>query len=113
MHRRPLSGILNVAPEFLEAEGSVRPKKEIGAAIVLAIFDAGEDAPGLVNSLGHAPPRSEVNNAAYPFGVRLWNEDAGNTLEVRLCKSLDDAIYSARAATISLRAQRALAIAAE
>ena len=58
-------------------------------------------------------------NAAYPFGVRLWNEDTGNTLEVRLCKSLDDAIYSARGATISqraLRAQRALfkvAIAAE
>ena len=50
-------------------------------------------------------------NAAYPYGVRLWDEDTGNTLEVRLCKSLDDAIYSARGATISqraLRAQRAL-----
>jgi hypothetical protein len=81
LHRRPLSGILTVAPEFLEAEGSVRPKKEIGAAAVLAIFDAGEDTPGLVNSLGDAPPRSEVSpyNAAYPFGVRLWNEDTGNT----------------------------------
>ena len=55
-------------------------------------------------------------NAAYPYGVRLWDEDTGNTLEVRLCKSLDDAIYSARGATLSLRAQRALskvAIAAE
>jgi hypothetical protein len=58
-------------------------------------------------------------NAAYPYGVRLWDEDTGNTLDVRLCRSLDDAIYSARGATISqraLRAQRALsrvAIAAE
>jgi hypothetical protein len=58
-------------------------------------------------------------SAAYPYGVRLWDEDTGNTLDVRLCKSLDDAIYSARGATISeraLRAQRALskvAIAAE
>jgi hypothetical protein len=46
----------------------------------------------------------------------LWDEDTGSTFEVRLCKSLDDAIYSARGATISrraLRAQRALAIAAE
>jgi hypothetical protein len=39
-------------------------------------------------------------NAAYPYGVRLWDEDTGNTFEVRLCKSLDDAIYSARGATI-------------
>jgi hypothetical protein len=55
-------------------------------------------------------------NAAYPYGVRLWDEDTGNTLEVRLCKSLHDAIYSARGATLSQRAQRALskvAIAAE
>ena len=55
-------------------------------------------------------------NAAYPYGVKLWDEDTGNTLEVRLCKSLDDAIYSARGATLSQRAQRALskvAIAAE
>jgi hypothetical protein len=44
-------------------------------------------------------------NAAYPYGVRLWDKDTGNTLEVRLCKSLDDAIYSARGAT---RSQRAL-----
>jgi hypothetical protein len=51
-------------------------------------------------------------NAAYLYGVRLWDEDTGNTFEVRLCKSLDDAINSARGATISqraLRAQRALA----
>jgi hypothetical protein len=55
-------------------------------------------------------------SAAYPYGVRLWDEETGNTLDVRLCKSLDDAIYSARGATISQRAQRALsrlAIAAE
>jgi hypothetical protein len=31
-------------------------------------------------------------NAAYPYGVRLWYEGTGNTLEIRLCKSLDDAI---------------------
>lgn len=47
-------------------------------------------------------------NAAYPYGVRLWDEDTGNTLEVRLCKSLDDAIYSARGAAFSQSAQRAL-----
>jgi hypothetical protein len=35
-------------------------------------------------------------NAAYPYGVRLWDGDTGNTLELRLCKSLDDAIYTAR-----------------
>ena len=55
-------------------------------------------------------------NAAYPYGVRLWDEDTGNTLDARLCKSLHDAIYSARGATLSQRAQRALskvAIAAE
>jgi hypothetical protein len=47
-------------------------------------------------------------DAAYPYGVRLWDGDTGNTLEVRLCKSLDDAIYSARGATCSQRTQRAL-----
>ena len=47
-------------------------------------------------------------NAAYPYGVRLWDADTGNTLDVRLCKSLDDAIYSAREAMSSHRAQRAL-----
>jgi hypothetical protein len=55
-------------------------------------------------------------DAAYPYGVRLWDEDTGATLEVRLCKSLDDAIYSARGATFSQRAKCALskaAIAAE
>jgi hypothetical protein len=46
-------------------------------------------------------------SAAYPYGVRLWNEDTGDTLEVRLCKSLADAVYSARGATISQRALRA------
>jgi len=50
LHRRPLSGILNVTPEFLETEGSVWTKKEIGASIVVTIFDAGENAPGFVNS---------------------------------------------------------------
>src|SRR6202020_1775912 len=45
-------------------------------------------------------------NAAYPYGVRLWDEDTGNTLEIRLCKSLDDAIYSARGAMCSQHASR-------
>ena len=45
-------------------------------------------------------------NAAYPYGVRLWDEDTGNTLEIRLCKSLDDAIYSAKGAMCSQRASR-------
>ena len=47
-------------------------------------------------------------NAAYPYGVRLWDADTGNTLDVRLCKSLDDAIYSAGGAMSSQRAQLAL-----
>jgi hypothetical protein len=47
-------------------------------------------------------------NAAYPYGVRLWDEDTGNTLEIRLCKSLNDAIYSARGAVCSQRAQQVL-----
>ena len=77
--------------------------------------------PGLIQTLVqedtgiHADVFERVN-PAYPYGVRLWDEDTGNTFEVRLCKNLDDAIYSARGATISqraLRAQRALAIAAE
>ena len=45
-------------------------------------------------------------DAAYPYGVRLWEEDTGNTLEIRLCKSLHDAIYSARGAMCSQRASR-------
>jgi hypothetical protein len=63
----------------------------------------------------HADVFKQVD-AAYPYGVRLWDEDTGNTLEARCCKSLNDAIYSARGATFSQRAQRALsklAIAAE
>ena len=43
-------------------------------------------------------------NPSYPYGVRLWDEDTGNTLEIRLCRSLDDAIYSARGAMCSQRA---------
>jgi hypothetical protein len=77
--------------------------------------------PGLIQTLVqedtgvHADVFKRVS-AAYPYEVRLWDEDTGSTFEVRLCKSLDDAIYSARGATISqraLRAQRAIAIAAE
>jgi hypothetical protein len=51
---------------------------------------------------------ARVDETAYPYGVRLWEEDTGNTLEIRLCKSLDDAIYSARGAMCSQRAKRAL-----
>ena len=54
------------------------------------------------------PMSSKRVNAAYPYGVRLWDADTGNTLDVRLCKSLDDAIYSAGGALSSGRAQRAL-----
>ena len=50
LHRRPLSGVFHVAPEFLETEGSVWTEKEIGAPIVLSIFDAGENPPGFINS---------------------------------------------------------------
>jgi hypothetical protein len=38
------------------------------------------------------------DNATYPFGISLWDVETGNTLEVRLCKSLDDAIRSAEGA---------------
>lgn len=37
-------------------------------------------------------------NAAYPYGVNLWDADTGNTLELRLCRSLDEAIKSAKGA---------------
>jgi hypothetical protein len=40
----------------------------------------------------------ERDNATYPFGVSLWDVETGNTLEVRLCKTLDDAIRSAEGA---------------
>ena len=67
------------------------------------------DTPDLIQALEqdgagiHADVFKRVN-AAYPYGVRLWDEDTGNTLEIRLCKSLDDAIYSARGAMCSQRA---------
>ena len=71
------------------------------------------ETPDLIQALGqdgtgiHADVFKQVS-AAYPYGVRLWDEDTGNTLEVRLCKSLDDAINSARGAMCSQRAKRAL-----
>jgi hypothetical protein len=61
------------------------------------------ETPDLVHGLVqegtgiHADVFKRVN-AAYPYGVRLWDADTGNTLDVRLCKTLDDAIYSARGA---------------
>jgi len=55
----------------------------------------------------HADVFKQVS-ATYPYGVRLWDADTGNTLEIRLCKSLDDAIYSARGAVCSQRAERVL-----
>ena len=71
------------------------------------------ETPDLIQALEqdgagiHADVFKRVN-ATYPYGVRLWDDDTGNTLEVRLCKSLDDAIYSAGGAMSSQRAQRAL-----
>jgi hypothetical protein len=70
------------------------------------------ETPDLIQGLGqegtgiHADVFKRVN-AAYPYGVRLWDADTGNTLDVRLCKSLDDAIYTAGGAMSSQRAQRA------
>ena len=69
------------------------------------------ETPNLIQTLEqegtgiHADVFQRVN-AAYPYGVRLWEEDTGNTLEIRLCKSLNDAIYSARGAMCSQRASR-------
>jgi hypothetical protein len=40
----------------------------------------------------------ERDNATYPFGVSLWDVETGNTLEMRLCMSLEDAIRSAEGA---------------
>ena len=71
------------------------------------------ETPDLIQALGqdgtgiHADVFKQVS-ATYPYGVRLWDADTGNTLEVRLCKSLDDAINSARGAMCSQRAKRAL-----
>jgi hypothetical protein len=70
------------------------------------------DTPDLIQALEedgagiHADVFKRVN-AVYPYGVRLWDEETGNTLEVRLCKSLNDAIYTARGAVCSERAKRA------
>jgi hypothetical protein len=69
------------------------------------------ETPDLIEALEqngagiHADVFKRVNTA-YPYGVRLWEEDTGNTLEIRLCKSLDDAIYSARGAICSRVASR-------
>ena len=61
------------------------------------------ETPDLIQGLVHEGTGVHADvfkrvNAAYPYGVRLWDADTGNTLDVRLCKSLDDAIYSARGA---------------
>ena len=72
------------------------------------------ETPDLIQALvqegtgTHADVFKRVD-AAYPYGVRLWDGDTGNTLDLRLCKSLGDAVYSARGATRSQRAQRARA----
>jgi hypothetical protein len=71
------------------------------------------ETPDLIQTLEqvgagiHADVFKRVN-AAYPYGVRLWDADTGNTLEIRLCKSLDDAIYSARGPVSTQRAERFL-----
>jgi hypothetical protein len=71
------------------------------------------DTPDLIKALEQdgAGVHADVfkrGNAAYPYGVRLWDNDTGNTLEVRLCKSLDDAISSGRGAMRSQLAKRSL-----
>ena len=49
------------------------------------------ETPDLIQALEqdgagiHADVFKRVN-AAYPYGVRLWDEDTGNTLEIRLCR---------------------------
>jgi len=66
------------------------------------------ETPDLIQALvqeGTGIHADVFKRAAYPYGVRLWDEDTGNTLDVRLCKSLDDAIYSARGAVSSQRAR--------
>jgi hypothetical protein len=69
------------------------------------------ETPDLIQTLEqdgtgiHADVFERVD-AAYPYGVKLWEEDTGNTLEIRLCKTLHDAIYSARGAMCSQRASR-------
>ena len=71
------------------------------------------ETPDLIQELAqdgagvHADVLKRVN-AVYPYGVRLWDEDTGNTLEIRLCKSLDDAISSGRGAMRSQLAKRSL-----
>jgi hypothetical protein len=57
---------------------------------------------------GRAARQHRSRCEAVDFIVRLWDADTDNTLDVRLCKSLDDAIYSAGGAMSSHRAQRAL-----
>jgi hypothetical protein len=71
------------------------------------------DTPDLIKALEQdgAGVHADVfkrGNAAYPYGVRLWDNDTGNTLEVRFCKSLDDAISSGRGAMRSQLAKRSL-----
>lgn len=71
------------------------------------------DTPDLIKALEQdgAGVHADVfkrGNAAYPYGVRLWDNDTGNTLEVQLCKSLDDAISSGRGAMRSQLAKRSL-----
>lgn len=71
------------------------------------------DTPDLIKALEQdgAGVHADVfkrGNAAYPYGVRLWDNDTGNTLEVRLCKSLDDAISSGRGVMRSQLAKRSL-----
>jgi hypothetical protein len=69
------------------------------------------ETPDLIQTLEqdgtgiHADVFKRVDTA-YPYGVKLWEEDTGNTLEIRLCKSLHDAIYSARGAMCSQRSGR-------
>lgn len=50
LHRRPGAAILDVAPEFLEAEAAIRPREAIDATIMLVVLDTVEDEPGWVDA---------------------------------------------------------------
>jgi hypothetical protein len=59
--------------------------------------------PNLIQELARegSSVRADIfkrDNGSYPYGVNLWDVETGNTLEVRLCMTLADAIRSAEGA---------------
>src|SRR5581483_12302006 len=51
---RPRTRVLHVPAELLEAESPVGPAEQVHAPVMLAVFEAGQDQPGLVDALRHA-----------------------------------------------------------